>query len=359
MEVSSFVDRIDSPSIQSLCEQLSSAAVELEFPDAWPAKQLALCGEAGVFRWFMQRKDGGFGWSEADKIAGYLALSRSCLTTTFVITQRMAAVARIAGSDNRAMRDQWLPSLAAGTRFATVGISHLTTSRRHLAAAVLRAVPRGDGYLLQGYSPWVTGGAHSDALVVGATLDDGREILALVPTELAGVVPSPGASLVALSASATDRVDFHDVEIPAEFVLAGPVHEVMQRGTGGGTGGLQTSTLAIGLAGAAVEFLRSESSQREDLQPIAAELSRQLRQLESELIAAADGQARCSLLELRSQANRFVLNTTQAALTAAKGAGYVNGHPVGRWCREALFFLVWSCPQPVSQAHLCDLAGIG
>jgi hypothetical protein len=53
-----------------------------------------------------------------------------------------------------------------------------------------------------------------------------------------------------------------------------------------------------------------------------------------------------------------VLRSTQAALAAAKGAGYVVGHPAGRWCREALFFLVWSCPQPVLSANLCELAGI-
>jgi hypothetical protein len=45
-------------------------------------------------------------------------------------------------------------------------------------------------------------------------------------------------------------------------------------------------------------------------------------------------------------------------LVAAKGTGYVVGHPAGRWCREALFFLVWSCPQPVSAANLCELAGL-
>ena len=47
-----------------------------------------------------------------------------------------------------------------------------------------------------------------------------------------------------------------------------------------------------------------------------------------------------------------------AALAAAKGTGYLIGHPAGRWCREALFFLIWSCPQPVMSAHLCQLAGL-
>jgi alkylation response protein AidB-like acyl-CoA dehydrogenase len=62
--------------------------------------------------------------------------------------------------------------------------------------------------------------------------------------------------------------------------------------------------------------------------------------------------------ELRQRANSLALRASQAALAAAKGAGYVAGHPAGRWCREALFFLVWSCPQPVLQANLCELAGI-
>ncbi len=60
-----------------------------------------------------------------------------------------------------------------------------------------------------------------------------------------------------------------------------------------------------------------------------------------------------------------ILNTVLAvtllvgiSLAAAKGTGYMIGHPAGRWCREALFFLIWSCPQPVMSAHLCQLAGL-
>ncbi len=61
---------------------------------------------------------------------------------------------------------------------------------------------------------------------------------------------------------------------------------------------------------------------------------------------------------LRAQANSLALRASQAALAAAKGTGYVVGHPAGRWCREALFFLVWSCPQGVMAANLCELAGL-
>ena len=86
------------------------------------------------------------------------------------------------------------------------------------------------------------------------------------------------------------------------------------------------------------------------------ELTREVDQLEKTLLAATVDADSCDTSEIRGAANRLVLRSTQAALTAAKGAGFVEGHPVGKWCREALFFLVWSCPQPVAQAHLCELA---
>ena len=49
---------------------------------------------------------------------------------------------------------------------------------------------------------------------------------------------------------------------------------------------------------------------------------------------------------------------TQTALLAAKGTGFVAPHPAQRWARQALFFLVWSCPQPVLSATLCELVNV-
>jgi hypothetical protein len=129
-------------------------------------------------------------------------------------------------------------------------------------------------------------------------------------------------------------------------------------GSGAGTGGLQTSTLAIGLASAAIDFLSAQSASRPELANAAAELRREQAGAQANLLALADGQAPCSGEELRARANSLVLRSSQAALAAAKGTGYVVGHPAGRWCREALFFLVWSCPQGVMAANLCELAGI-
>ncbi len=341
-----------------LCSDLAALAPSWKSTSQWPGESLRLCARAGVFRWFMPRDVGGLAWSDAEQTRGYLRLAAADLTTTFIITQYMGACRRIAGSDNRELIEQWISSCMNGESFATVGISHLTTSRRHVAKPVLLATPQGDGWRLDGMSPWVTGAAKADVIVVGATLDDGRELLAAVPTVSDGVVCGDGVELMALSASKTDQVRFDGVYVDSSMLIAGPIENVMKSGAGAGTGGLQTSTLAVGLAQAAIEFLSDEATRREDLRAASDELVAEVNELKEGLLLAASGDLSCDAGDLRAHANRLVLRATQAALVAAKGAGYVDGHPVGRWCREAMFFLVWSCPQPVSQAHLCELAGI-
>jgi alkylation response protein AidB-like acyl-CoA dehydrogenase len=359
MPRSETITRPDSSAFDDLCQQLAQQAPDLEKPGAWPDRQLAACARFGVYEWFLPAEYGGQAWSNADVIQGYLRLSEACLTTTFVITQLMGACRRIVHGDlPEDQKRAVLPELLSAARFATVGISHLTTSRRYLDNPVLKAEDRGDHFVLDGYSPWVTGAPHADDLVVGATLDDGRQILTLVATGSEGLQVGDPAQLVGLSASQTGPVQFRDVQVPREGLIAGPVENVMQRGVGGAAGGLQTSTLAVGLAGAALTFVEGETARRRELSDPAQALRAEWQRLRQDLVDTAAGLRECPTEQLRQRANSLVLRSTQAALASAKGAGYLIGHPAGRWCREALFFLVWSCPQPVLAANLCEFSGI-
>jgi alkylation response protein AidB-like acyl-CoA dehydrogenase len=358
MNESAVVTSPDDAALARLCDRLRELSGQLDRALEWPGDQLRLCGEAGVFQWFMPRRFGGQEWSELDITRGYLALGAACLTTTFIITQRTGACTRIVGSDNTALKERLLSDLVSGRTFATVGISHLTTSRRHLKRPVLWARETNDGFVLDGYSPWVTGARHASIVVTGAELEDGRQILVALPTDTAGVtIPAP-PQLVGLSASHTGAVQLAGVELSRDWLLAGPVENVMKIGVGANTGGLQTSTLAIALAGAALDYLEGEAAARGELAEAAGELRREHRRLEDTLLALAAGTPLCSNDEMRANANSLVLRASQAALAAAKGSGYVVGHPAGRFCREALFFLVWSCPQGVMAANLCELAGL-
>jgi alkylation response protein AidB-like acyl-CoA dehydrogenase len=349
----------DDPALDDLCRQMADQADLLDMSGRWPAEQLELCGRYGVFGWFVPLEHGGQGWSDADVIRGYLRLAAACLTTTFVITQRTGACRRILASGNQPLISRYLPNLLSGRSFATVGISHLTTSRRHLAKPVMTARETASGFVLDGFSPWVTGGGHAETIVTGATLDDGRQILVALPAASAGVEVAEPARLVALSSSHTGQVNCHDVAIERDALLAGPIENVMSQGIGARTGGVETSTLAAGLAAAALNYLRGQAIHRPDLTPAVSGFAREHDELVRDLLNYAGGVAACTTDEIRARANSLVLRLTQAALMAAKGTGFVAGHPVGRWCREALFFLVWSCPQPVLAANLCQWASLG
>lgn len=355
----------EEPAFSVLCQSLREQSAALESPAAWPDRQLRECASAGVFEWFVAEEFGGQGWSEVDLLRGYVQLAAACLTTTFVITQRVGAMQRIAAGNSQPARERLLPDLISGRTNSTVGISHLTTSRQHFVRPVLRAAQRGGEFVLEGYSPWVTGAEFAQSIVLGATLEDGRQILLAVPTDSPGMSIDRAPELVALSASRTGPVRFDEVVISDDWLLAGPVHEVLKQGTGARTGGLQTSALAIGLASEALAFLEAQAVSRDELaEPAEALVAERNALLEALLALASAAPSESSLAcaisgnELRFRANSLALRSSQAALAAAKGAGFVAGHPAGRWCREALFFLVWSCPAPVLQANLCALAGI-
>ncbi len=348
------------PSVEALCDRLNRLASHVAQNKVWPQQSIDACRETGVFRWFVPQRFGGWEWNEQQILSGYFALSQSCLSTTFIVTQWHAACRRILASPNAELVERMVPRLADGSLFTTVGISHLTTSRQHAATPVLRAASETKGFRLQGFSPWVTAGAHADVLVLGATLPDQSQILAAVDSNSPGVRRHPGLDMIALSASCTDRIDLEDVLIDRSDILFGPAPNVLSLTdqSGVSTGGLQTSVLAVGVAAAAASYIRQQATQRPSLVNIADKLVGDVGQLMETLQQMIGGSQSCSATDLRRQANSLVLRATQAALQTAKGTGFIEGHPAGRWAREALFFLVWSCPQAVVDANLCELAGL-
>jgi hypothetical protein len=191
---------------------------------------------------------------------------------------------------------------------------------------------------------------------LGAVTDGGMQILAALPTELPGVHVEPPLDLMALRGSLTAEVRLDKVELDAKWLIAGPAKQVLAAGKGG-AGGLETSCLALGLAGAAIDFVTGEAVHRADLKDSAVNLEGDRQTIRKELhrLAGAGGTADAKV-NLRTDANSLVLRATQVALTAGKGTGFLRNHPAQRWARQALFFLVWSCPRPTMEATLAILA---
>lgn len=256
---------------------------------AWPRNQIAAMTAVGVMTWDVPHEWGGLDFQPLDQNEGLRLLATSCLVSTFILTQRSAAVRRIATSENVAAKQKLLPGLLSGEIFATVGISHLTTSGRHLKAPLVAAERSGNGFLLTGTVPWATSATQADHLVTGGTTSDGREILACVPTDRAGLEVKSPVQLMGLNASQTGAVSLQQVRVESDELLHGPVAGVMQQGTGGGAGAIGTSALALGAAEGTLRRFSEEADRRPDLREFVDPLRAECQQLTGDLRLAALG----------------------------------------------------------------------
>jgi alkylation response protein AidB-like acyl-CoA dehydrogenase len=340
----------------SLLSELAALADQVDTEPVWPAQSWELIRQAGATRWSIAIEYGGDGLAGVELLRRYRTLAGACLTSCFILSQREGACRRLRDSGNDTLGRELLPALARGERFATVGLSQLTTSRQHGGPTLVSRL-EDHQIVLDGVIPWVTGASRADHLVVGAPCADGKQVVAVLPTDTPGVTTGKPLDLMALRGSVTAEVRCEGVRLDRRWLLAGPAEKVLQPGRGG-AGGLETSCLALGLAEAALEYLLQEAASRPALLPPAQRLRRALDRSIGELegLAHQGGTAEAATA-LRGRANTLVLQITQAALTAAKGTGFVHPHPAQRWAKQALFFLVWSCPWPAASATLDHLTG--
>jgi butyryl-CoA dehydrogenase len=343
--------------LTSLPRLLAEADGPADETGTWPAQLWSILVDAGALRWSLPAGLGGEGCSRPALVRRYAKAAEGSLTAAFILTQHDAAVRRLAASA-RGRAGDWLAKISSGDAFATVGISQLTTSRR-LGTRALVATEADGGYELRGAMPWVTAAERADLIVTGAEADDGRQLLIALPTNRPGLNVRPSLPLAALQASCTAEVTCDGVQVEEGDLLAGPSADVMASPSTAGTGGLETSALALGQARAALVALAREGAKREDLSEPLDALADAWERAASNLIAAAEGRSEAPPAgAVRAEANALVLRLTQAYLTARKGTGFLRADSAQRWARQALFFLVWSCPSPVAQAAIRDLAGL-
>lgn len=339
----------NTPELDASLAALATLADGADKDPVWPATSWEALGRAGALAWAVPVECGGLGLNTADLQEAYQCVAGSCLTSCFILSQRDAAIRRVRDLGSDALRRELLRPLACGGHFATVGLSQLTTSRQHGAPALAARLTATE-LILNGVIPWVTGAAEAQHLVIGATLDDGRQVLTVVPSDIPGLRVGPPLALAALTGSLTAEVHCDQVRLDRRWLLAGPAERVL---AGRGAGGLETSSLALGLAGTAIASVAREAVDRPALSRIAERLKHTRTALHQELRRLAqDGGTPAEAAALRARANTLVLRATQAALTASKGTGFVRPHPAQRWARQALFFLVWSCPQPALEGTL-------
>jgi alkylation response protein AidB-like acyl-CoA dehydrogenase len=346
--------------IEALCV-VRDKANERDQTGAWPAEELAVLAEAGVMRWSIPAEFGGRDLSALELNLGYEAIAGASLAAALVVSQRDSAALLVAGGENAELRDQ-LQQLGENQFFATIGIAQLTTSRQGTIPALL-ATPAGgggDGFTLTGVIPWSTGAAHAHWIVAGAALATGEQILFILHPDQPGVTVEPPVPLVSLRSTWTTQVTCRDVHIPPTQILRGPTPPSPGVLRGGKRGLVLGQTfLAMGLCRSALDLIdahRSTSAEK-----AFSRLDEQFLSLRHEILDLSqpgkEPDATAAAARLRGAINDLALRITHTAITLYKGSALLSTHPAQRLAREAMFLLVWSCPNPVIDCTVDLLSG--
>src|SRR5436309_102376 len=103
-------------------EELAAHAHSADAELAWPEASLRLAGELGALGWSIPPELGGHGLDRVGQLEGSEQVASACLTTAFILSQREAAVRWLLQA-SEPLRRCYLPALARGELFATVGLS--------------------------------------------------------------------------------------------------------------------------------------------------------------------------------------------------------------------------------------------
>jgi alkylation response protein AidB-like acyl-CoA dehydrogenase len=335
---------------------IGQRAQEMDQGGRWPEQDLAELASVGALSWAVPGEFGGQGLWALEISLRYERIAARSIATALVLSQRDSAVGLLEGANDTALRRRLLADAGAGCGWLTIGIAQLTTSRQGGAPA-LAAVAVDGGYRLRGVIPWSTGARQSDFIIAGAAVDGtSDQILFALPGDLPGIVIGQPLNLVALAASQTTVIRCEDALLPADHVLAGPMARVLSAARRSVP--LPQAFLALGLCRGALDLIGQHDSAR--ARGLVESFGGELEAARKEVIGICQGvdpAAAERMPAVRAICNELALRITHAAVSIYKGSALLANHPAQRLAREALFLLVWSCPDSVIDCTVSRLAG--
>jgi len=287
------------------------------------------------------------------------AVARTSGSLAFLQTQHQSAASLISKSENRMLREHYLPGMVDGKMALGIGFSQL----RRPGPPIMTAEPAGDGYVLNGEVPWITGYGIFEEFVIGATLPTGQAMFAVVPfKEVNGVSFSEPMRLCAMESAMTVSGAFDRFSVMADQVLFIRPRDWIARND------MINITLqghfALGCAQAGIDVLRTAHAKkgqdfvRDAADALLVELETCRSRAEE---AQADGseETTAERLEIRAWAIDLAVRCAHAAITSSSGASNSVNHPAQRIYREALVYTVSAQTTDIMRATLDRLVRPG
>jgi len=184
----------------------------------FPKQLIPKMGELGMFGASMPKYGAGMPYSCYGLICQELERCDSGLRS-FVSVQSSLTMFPIYTFGSEEQKERYLPKMAKGELIGCFGLTE-PDHGSDPGGMETRAVPDGDGWVINGSKMWITNGSIADLCVLWAKTPDGVRGF-VVDTDTRGFKARKVEKKLSLRASVTSELHFDDLHVPKSAMLPG------------------------------------------------------------------------------------------------------------------------------------------
>jgi alkylation response protein AidB-like acyl-CoA dehydrogenase len=328
-------------------KDLAPLAASIDSGDVYPADLMRRLGDVGA--WGSHRPTNG----AADlrcAIASIAVLGEVCGATAFM-GWCQATLAWYAGnSANPALAAGLADAVSAGKILGGTGLSNPMKSFFGIEKLKLRGRRVEGGYRVRGALPWVSnlGPDHLFGTIFESEDQPGEIVMFLADCSDAAITLQPCKPFLAMDGTGTYGVQFRDLFVPDNLVLAKPAAPFVKKIRAGfillqnGMGlGLIKDCVAImsEVGGSLGHVNRYLPQQPDDFKALLGGLESETMELARDPFNADDGYWR-AVVALRLKIGEASVAAAHAAMLHCGARGYLRSHRAQRRLREAYFVAI-------------------
>ena len=341
-------------------EKIIPHRAELDEKNQFPREILNQMAQADLFGVPIPEAYGGFGGGCLEIVLTVEQLGRGCIGVGTAFAANFLGVYPIIIAGSEAMKEKYLPDIAAGKKFGAFGLTEANAGS-DASGIQTTAVLDGDEWVLNGTKQWITNGGEAQVYSVVAITDRSRgprgASIFVVEEGDPGFSCGPKEKKMGIRASSTTELIFKDCRIPADrlvgrqgtgFITVMKTLDLSRPGIG---------ALGVGLAQGALDEAARYAKQRQQfgkpiiafqaVQHLLADMAIGIESARALVYAAArhiqehpKDMSKASAM-CKTYATDVAMKVTTDAVQVMGGYGYMCEYPVEKMMRDAKILQIY------------------